>query len=211
MTDALGRSIPVEYVEKFDIERDKVARRVLARYQKAEAYLLRVKAETLADIAALRADGKTGNFQFMSFDALIRVRLDARTAIEFDHRFQEAQDLIFEYLDEITKETGRADIASIVQAAFKPSSGSLLSRAKVMSLTRIDIKHEKWTQAMDLLKQSQFAKMGKTYVYCETRSTPGGDFNTILLDFAAIDPAADERDGTAHDAPQRAASTPPEC
>ena len=98
MVDALGRSVPVEYVDAFDRARDKAARRILARYKKAEEYLTRVKAETLADIAALRADGKTGNFQFQSFDGLIRVRLDARTAIEFDHRFNEAQDLIFQYL-----------------------------------------------------------------------------------------------------------------
>ena len=129
----------------------------------------------------------------MSFDARIRVRLDARTAVEFDHRFNEAQNLIFEYLDEITKETGRPDIASIVQVAFKPSSGGLLSRARVLSLTRLDIKHGKWLHAMDLLKKSQFPKMGKTYVYCETRPVPGGDFDAILLDLASVDPAADGR------------------
>ena len=103
MTDALGRPIPVEYVADFDKKRDKTARRILARFQKAEAYLANVKAQTLADIAALRGDGKTGNFQFQSFDGLIRIRLDARTAVEFDHRFQEAQTLINQYLDEITR------------------------------------------------------------------------------------------------------------
>ena len=46
MTDALGREIPVEYVADFDKRRDKTARRILARFQKAEDYLAKIKAET---------------------------------------------------------------------------------------------------------------------------------------------------------------------
>jgi len=195
MVDTLGREIPVEYVDDFDKKRDKTARRILARHQKAEAYLANVKAQTLADIAALRGDGKTGNFQFQSFDGLIRIRLDARTAVEFDHRFQEAQTLINEYLDEITKASALPDIAAIIKAAFQPSTGGLLSRTKILGLTRLAIKHEKWIRAMDLLRASQFAKSGRTYVYVETKPDHDTDFETILLDFATIQPADDERPG----------------
>ena len=193
MVDAQGRVVPLSYVKPFDRERDRVARRVLARFHRAQDYLAKAKADTLADIAALRGDDKTGNFQFQSFDGLIRVRLDARNVTEFDHRFQQAQALLFEYLDEVTGATGHGDIATLVRAAFQPSAGGLLSRTKVMSLLRLNIKHGKWVQAMTLLRESPIVKSGKTYVYCETRPTPGDDFDTILLDFASVDPAADER------------------
>jgi len=192
MTDAQGRVVPVSYVNAFDRDRDRVARRILARFNKAQNYLARVKAETLKDIAAFRGNDKTGNFQFQSFDGLIRVRLDARTVVEYDHRFQEAQTLIFEYLDELIKANGETDISVLIRAAFQPSAGGLLSRAKVVSLLRLNIKHEKWTRAMTLLRESPIVKSGKTYLYCEVRDTPGGDFENILLDLAAIGPAADE-------------------
>ncbi len=42
---------------------------------------------------------------------------------------------------------------------------------------------------MELLRESQFAKTGRTYIYCETKTSRDDDFDNILLDFAAIDPA----------------------
>jgi hypothetical protein len=186
------RASPSSYIKPYDKARDRTARRILARFQKAQDYLARVKTETLADINALREDGKAGNFQFQSFDGLIRVRLDARTVVEFDDRFNQAQALIFEYLDDLTKASVQADIVALVRAAFAPTSGGMLSRAKVMSLFRISIKAEKWLRAMNLLKECQLVKSGRSYIYCETRPDIGADYDTILLDFAAIDPAADE-------------------
>ena len=103
----------------------------------------------------------------------------------------EAQTLIFEYLGELIQANGETDISVLIRAAFQPSAGGLLSRAKVVSLLRLNIKHEKWTRAMTLLRESPLVKSGKTYLYCEVRDTPGGDFENILLDLAAIDPAAD--------------------
>ena len=41
MTDAQGRAVPISYVTPFD--RDRVARRILARFIKARDYLLKVK------------------------------------------------------------------------------------------------------------------------------------------------------------------------
>ena len=210
MLDAQGNLVPVAYVKPFDRERDRVARRILARFNKARDYLLKVKLETLDDIAAFRGRDKTGNFQFQSFDGLIRVRLDARTVVEYDHRFQEAQTLIFEYLGELIMANGETDISILIRAAFQPSAGGLLSRAKVVSLLRLNIKHEKWTRAMALLRESPIVKSGKTYIYCETRPTPGDEFDAILLDLASIDPAADERPSDAHDAPGCAGAARPD-
>ena len=47
MIDAQGRVVPLSYVNTFDRDRDRVARRILARFNKAQNYLARVKAETL--------------------------------------------------------------------------------------------------------------------------------------------------------------------
>lgn len=206
MVDAQGQSVPAQYVKQYDRERDRVARRIEKRFIDAHAYLARVKASTLADIACLQAfgakdgaglGGAKGNVQFTSFDALIRVRLDARTMVEFDDRFRQAQELIFQYADELAGATGEQDIVTIIRAAFKPNAGGMLARSRVMGLFRLNIKAEKWQMAMDLLRECQFVKSGKTYLYVETRPTQGDDFEMIPLDIAAIDPAVCEKEDSA--------------
>ena len=201
MTDAQGQTVPVAYVKPYDRERDRVARRILKRWQDERDRLARLKAETLADIAKLQTFGRDkcdqqlggskGNVQFSSFDGTIRVRLDARTMVEFDDRFRQAQELILSYADQLVGATGEHDIATIIRAALTPNSGGMLARSRVIGLLRLNIKADKWMRAMELLRECQLVKSGKTYIYVETRSGDG-EWNMIPLDVAAIDPAEKE-------------------
>lgn len=210
MIDAAGQSVPVEYVKPYDRERDRVARRILKRWSDERARIARIKADTLADIARLQemgrekfgetVGGRKGNVQFSSFDGLVRVRLDARTMVEFDDRFRQAQDLILSYADELAGATGEQDIVTIIRAALTPSSGGMLARSRVIGLLRLNIKAEKWRTAMDLLRECQFVKTGKTYIYVETRpSVAEGDWTMIPLDVAAIDPAESDTPKSSHE------------
>jgi hypothetical protein len=206
MTDAQGQSVPAEYVKPYDRERDRVARRILKRFQDEHDRLARLKADTLADISRLQAYGRDagealggvkGNVQFSSFDALVRVRLDARTMVDFDDRFRQAQELIFAYVDELTGATDQADVATIIKAAFRPSASGMLARSKIVGLLRLNIRHEMWVRAMDLLRESQLVKSGKSYLYVETRPSLEGDWEAVPLDIAAIDPAASDKEDSA--------------
>lgn len=196
MTDSQGQAVPISYVKPYDRERDRVARRILKRWQDERDRLARLKAETLADIAKLQAfgaaketkvGGAKGNVQFSSFDGLIRVRVDARTMVEFDDRFRQAQELILSYADELAGATGERDIATIIRAALTPNAGGMLARSRVIGLLRLNINAEKWLRAMELLRECQLVKAGKSYIYVETRDG-GGDWDMIPLDIAAIDP-----------------------
>lgn len=198
MTDAAGNQVPLQYVKSYDKARDRYARRIEERFVKANAYLARVKADTLKDIEDLRAldnpDGKKlggikGNVQFQSFDGLIRVNLHARSTIEFDDRFHRAQELIFDFLNELTSATGDQDVAEIIRAAFKPSASGMLSKTKIVGLFRLKIEKSKWQEAMQLLRECQFVKSGKVYLECDTKPTREEPFTPIPLDIAAIDPA----------------------
>lgn len=200
MTDAQGQSVPAQYVKPYDRERDRVARRIQARFGRANAYIAQVKADTLEDIAELQRFGQKdgqavggvkGNCQFTSFDGLIRVRLDAKTMVDFDDRFRQAQQLIFEYVDELTGATDERDVAEIIRAAFRPSAAGMLSKAKIMGLLRLKIEKPKWLEAMRLLRECQFVKSGKSYLYCEVKPGPDGEWENIPLDIAAIEPAAE--------------------
>lgn len=199
MIDAQGQAVPLSYVKPYDRERDRVATRILKRWEAEHARLARLKADTLADIAKLQEFGRDkcevkiggdkGNVQFSSFDGLTRVRLDARTMVEFDDRFNQAQKLILEYADDLAGATGERDIVTIIRAALTPSAGGMLARSRVIGLLRLNIKAGKWIQAMDLLRDCQFVKSGKTYIYVEARTSINDEWAMIPLDVAAIDPA----------------------
>lgn len=197
MTDAQGQQVPLAYVKPYDRLRDKTARRILARWQKAHAALQRVKAETLEDIAALQAaasgdadqgglGGEKGNIQFRSFDGLITVRVDARTNIEFDERIREAHAIIQKVVAELASATGQADIAEIINAAFRPSSFGLLQKSRILGLLRLKVKHADWARAMELIKESIFTKQGKSYIYVEEKAARDAEAIGIVLDIAAI-------------------------
>ena len=195
MTDAAGNSVPVQYVKPYDKRRDRIARRVLARFLKAREFLAKVKADTLADVEELQTFGldagalkpSKDNYQFSSFDGLIRVQLSAKLFMEFDERFKQAEALINEYLNEITDAANSKDISIIIKEAFRASASGMLSRNRVMALQRLDIKHPKWVKAMEIIRESQYAKGGKTYIYCASKESRDADFDNILLDLAAID------------------------
>lgn len=195
MIDAKGDEVPIRHVKPYDRERDRLARRCLARWEKAHELLRRVQAETAADIErveAMAADGRTGsrplgskgNFQFTSFDGSIQVSRSARYELSFDERLHVAQEII-EQLIEQKAEGADADLAVMIKGVFKPTSDGLLSKAKVMGLFRWKIKHPRWLEAMDLIRESIESRRGKNLMAVRKRNA-AGLWENILLDVAAV-------------------------
>lgn len=203
MTDACGAAIPLRHVKPYDRLRDKRSRRILARWQKARAYMEQVYRETAEDLAAIEnaagegrykvALGTKGNFQAMSFDGLIQVGKRARYELRFDERLATAQQIIEDVIRE-KAEGVDPDLAEIVKGVFRPTSDGLLSQSRVLSLFRLKISHPRWRQAMDLIRESIESKRGKTLFFCNFKPTREADWQSILLDIAAISPeSADEQ------------------
>jgi hypothetical protein len=202
MTDAAGDQVPVKYVTQYDRERDRIARRILARWLKARKMIEEVYAETSEDlehIEQMAAEGRTGarklgvkgNFQFMSFDALISICRSARYELLFDERLKIAQDIINEIVAE--KATGiDEDVAEILRNVFRPTRDGFLSQARVMGLFRLKIKHPRWSEAMDLIRDSIQARKGKNLLAVRRKAHRDANWESILLDIAATnqDPEA---------------------
>jgi hypothetical protein len=195
MTDAQGQQVPLAYVKPYDRERDRIARRCLKRWQTARAMLERVYRETEADIEAIerlaaegrqdRRLGKKGNFQFSSFDSLIQVARSARYELRFDERLRTAQGIIEAIISE-KAEGADADLAELVKGIFRPTSDGLLSQARVMGLFRLKIKHPRWAEAMDLIRESIESRRGKNILSVRTKDSRDDEWLSILLDIAAI-------------------------
>ncbi len=195
-TDAQGAEVPVRYVKQYDRERDRIARRVLARWEKARQAVARCYAETVADIEKIEAAasegrqgarglGTKGNFQFQSFDGLIMVARIARYELRFDERLRVALEIIEQMIQEKAQGIDQ-DIAELIRAAFRPTSDGLLSQGRVMGLFRLKIRHARWAEAMDLIRESIESRRGKTLLRVARKASREAEWQTVAVDIAAV-------------------------
>jgi len=199
MTDAQGQQVPLAYVKPYDRARDRLARRCDSRWRKVRAIIENTYMETALDldlIEAMAADGRTdrklgkkGNFQFTSFDGLIQVARGARYELRFDERLRTAQEIIEAIIAE-KAEGADEDLAELVKGIFRPTSDGLLSQARVMGMFRLKIKHPRWAEAMDLIRESIESRRGRNILSVRTKASRDTEWSAILLDIASCGQAA---------------------
>ncbi len=196
MTDAKGEQVPIAYVKPYDRNRDRAARRILAKWEKARAAVEKVYRETVADIEKIEADaaegrkgtralGTRGNFQFQSFDGLIQISRSARYDIRFDERFRVAQGIIFELVDEKAVAID-PDAAEMLREIFRPNSDGVLSKSKVLGLFRWKVRHPRWIEAMDLIRESIESRRGKNLLRVTSKAHRDADWQNVAIDIAAV-------------------------
>lgn len=201
MMDTQGQAVPVRYVKAYDRERDRIARRVQARWMKQNAALQKCYDETAADIESMetlaaegrggcRGLGTKGNFQFMSFDGLIAVSRSARYELRFDERLKVAQEIIEAVIAEKAQGID-ADLAELIKGVFRPTSDGLLSQARVMGLFRLKITHPRWAEAMDLIRASIESRKGKNLLAVRCKKNREAEWVGIALSIADVCPNCD--------------------
>lgn len=195
MIDAQGAAVPIRHVKPYDRKRDLAARRCLARWERGREMIARIYAETAADIERIealaaegrtgaRAPGKKGNFQFASFDGAIQVSRSARYELRFDERLRVAQEIIEGVIAEKAEGVDE-DLAELIKGVFRPTSDGLLSQARVLGLFRLRIRHPRWAEAMDLIRESIESRRGKNLLAVRRRNA-AGEWESVLLDIAAV-------------------------
>ena len=205
MKDSLGNEVPVRYVKPLDKERDRLVRRLHARAKKLNASLADFRKDCLAEIAGFQTraqsaygvelGGDKGGVVLSSFDGSIKIERRNTETIAFDERLQMAQRLLAEWIAEKTDGADR-DLQKVVHSAFYASREGLRT-ARILSLTRLAIRGEKWEQAMRLIRDSIQANAGRTHARFYQR-LENGQFAFVPLDIAQV---ADPSDETA---PQKA-------
>lgn len=191
MRDSLGNDIPLKYVSAYDKLRDRITRRVLARFRKARAMLESVVKETIADLDTLKGGkeklGEKGNFQASSFDGLVKVSIKQQYNIRLDERVIRARELMLEYVNGVLDRVNGVDVSALrllVEAAFKANSQGYLPAGKVLALLRMEVDSAKWREAKAILQSALKPERGKQYLACEVRPSTQADFRAIRLDIA---------------------------
>lgn len=195
MIDAQGQQVPRRYVKKYDRERDRLVRGIAADWQKARAALQATYARTdaalrkLEDMAAEgrleRKLGRRGNFQACSFDGLVQASRSARYEMRFDERLRVAQTIIEGIIQEKAEGIDE-DIATLIKGVFRPTSDGLLSQSRVLGLFKLKIKHPRWAEAMDMIRDSIESRRGKNLMAVRMKATRDAEWESILLDIASI-------------------------
>lgn len=199
MRDSNGCDVPTKYVSHYDKLRDKLARRILARFRKSRAVLEATVRESIADLDELKGGkerlGEKGNFQARSFDGLIQVSIRQQYNILLDERVVRARELMLGYVEGVLAKIGGNDAQAmklIVAEAFKANAQGFLSTGKIMALLRMEIDNADWREAKKILQDSVRPQKGKRYLACEVRSSTQDDFRQIRLDIADCWPKGEE-------------------
>lgn len=199
MRDSNGCDVPAKYVSRYDKLRDKLARRILARFRKSRAVLEATVRDSIADLDEIKGGkerlGEKGNFQARSFDGLIQVSIRQQYNIFLDERVVRARELMLGYVEGVLAKIGGNDAHAmklIVAEAFKANAHGFLSTGKIMALLRMEIDNADWREAKKILQDSVRPQKGKRYLACEVRSSTQDDFRQIRLDIADCWPKGEE-------------------
>lgn len=198
--NAAGDQVPVKFVPKNDIEKEKLAADVLAAALKASEQLAKLHAKMLAATEAVKAmvkeqlgiEGRKGvgkgkgSLTWYSFDKSIKIEADMNEISRWDEPMMaEALNLLNTYLNENLSDANIL-IKGLVSDAFSSNKGTIDTK-KVFQLLKYEdqIKDKNFQSACKLIRKAQDVDRTKLYMRIATRQEDGS-YKYINLNFSAI-------------------------
>lgn len=195
MQDAKGRLVPISSVKPIDLLREDLVLQLVDQAKQLNQALTNFKAMAFGDIAAFvqtsaeqygaALGGKKGNVTLHSYDGRYKIVRQAQDNIRFDERLQAAQALINECLTEWS-EGSRVEIKTLINDAFRVDQEGQVNTGRVLALQRLDIKSEKWSRAMDAIRDSVQVVGSSSYVRVYERIENTDQYRPIALDLASV-------------------------
>lgn len=193
--NAKGHLVPVEQIKDIDRLRDDLVQEVIGKVMALQEEMRRVKAEISTEVEAFlelsareydtNYGGKKGNVTLSSFDGQYRIVRAVADHLAFDERLQVAKELIDQCIHEWTAGSS-SEVQALVEHAFQTDSAGKISTARVLGLRSLNIKNEKWQQAMQAIMDSIQVTGSKSYLRFYERQGEDGAYRQISLDVAAL-------------------------
>lgn len=191
--DAKGALIPESTIKEIDKQREQVIGEIIEHARTLNKELSLFKAKVFGDIAAfveLSAEqynahigGKKGNVTLFSFDGKYKVQRSMQDYIAPDERILAAKQLALECVSDWT-ENARPELKAIVNRAFATDKDGSLKLSRLLELRRLDIKDERWLNAMDALSESLQVVGSRSYIRVYERVGDSNQYLPIALDIA---------------------------
>lgn len=193
--NAKGHLVPVDQIKDIDRLRDDLVQQVIGKVKALQEEMSRVKAEISSEVEAFLElsareydtayGGKKGNVTLASFDGQYQVKRAVADHLAFDERLQVAKELIDQCIHEWTASSS-SEVQALVEHAFQTDKEGKISTARVLGLRSLNIKDEKWQQAMQAIMDSIQITGSKSYLRFYERQGEDGPHRQIPLDVAAL-------------------------
>ncbi|PIV87619.1 MAG: sulfate transporter [Hydrogenophilales bacterium CG17_big_fil_post_rev_8_21_14_2_50_63_12] len=193
--DAKGCLVPESMIKPIDRTRDELVRELARQARIVSDGLREFKTRVFADINAfvdlsaeqydVKLGGKKGNLTLFSFDGAFKVQIAIAEHMVFDERLQAAKHLIDECII-AWSQGSRDEIKVLVQSAFQTDKEGKINTGRVLALRRLDIRDEKWQNAMLAIGESLQVVGSKEYVRFYERIGTSDQYRPISLDVAAV-------------------------
>ncbi len=190
-----GSLVPKKLVSPLDLERNELVKDLVASAKAVQAPMAEFKTQAMNDIEKFiqhsadnydaKMGGKKGNVTLYSFDGRLKVVRTYAEHIYFDERLQAAKALVDECIH-VWAKGSRAEIKVLVQDAFQTDKQGNISTGRILGLKRLDIKDEKWQQAMMAITDSMQVAGTKSYIRFYERIGKSEEYTPIALDIAAL-------------------------
>lgn len=199
MINAQGHMVPVELVSGLDKLKHELVTNIAQEAQKISQQLSEFKAKTLADIEAFtqlsaerynaKMGGKKGNISLVSFDGNTKIQIAISDHLVFDEKLQIAKVLIDECINDwmdqsVGDDAALNNIKALVQHAFQVDKEGQVNRSRILGLKQINIKDEKWLNAMRAIADSMTVIGSTAYLRIYQRTESGARYQQVPLDLA---------------------------
>lgn len=194
MQNAQGHMVPIDMVDKLDIERDKMINMVLTDAQKVQGTMTSFRDRSSTRIQKFmekafkkyqtKLGGDKGNVSFISYDGNIKLSITIGTQIVFDERIAVAKQLIDECLLDWGKNAD-PKLMTVIEQAFQTDSEGNAIPSRILGLKSLKIKDTKWNRAMRALNDSQKVGSSKPYFRIYVKDEDG-EFKQMPLDMAKL-------------------------
>ena len=195
MQNAQGHMVPLALIKPIDQERDKLVRELMAIVIEQNQGLTAAKKRIFGDVAAfvslsaeqygVKRGGVKGNVTLFSFDGSMKIQIATAENIKFDERLAAAQALVDECIRDWGKHS-RPEIMAMVQQAFQTDKEGNLNVGRIMSLRRLDIKDQRWVDAMRAIGESVQVIGTKQYIRAYKRLGDSDRYEAIPLDMVTV-------------------------
>lgn len=192
--DAYGRLVPESQIRPIDLARDALVRELVQAAIPLRDALRAFRGRAFGDIQAFvdlsaeqysaRVGGQKGNVTLISFDGKYKVQRAISETITFDERLQAAKALIDECLSDWVK-GARAEIAALVNDAFRVDNTGNIRTGSVLGLRRLNITDDRWIRAMQAISDAVQIVGSKTYLRLYERDDHGV-YQPISLDVSGV-------------------------
>ncbi len=174
-----GARIPAQLVKASDKLEDDAVRRGVAGALAMSAAMAAFKSgefetfDTLRQILAGEYNapkgGVKGNVTFQTIDGLFKVTVAVADRIVFGPELQVAKSIVDQLLTE-WGEGSPVELQAVVQDAFRVDNEKQVNRGALLGLMRLEIKDERWRQAMQAITDSMRVEGSKRYIRFHKRA-----------------------------------------